>query len=86
MNPAERAEGHPANPFIEFAESADMGVEVHVHPDTPVSARSSLEVAGGMPSILPIRHRRPDLWTGAGITAMFALVGLALFLAVWGAA
>lgn len=82
MHP-ERDETDRPNPFIEFAESADMGVEVHVLPATPLPAR---DVVREVPSILPIRHRRrPDLWTGAGITAVFALLLLGLGLAVWGA-
>ena len=77
MNPTDH-EGRIDSPFIEFAESADMGVEVHVHPATPVSARDAV---GVVPSILP---RRRDLWTPAAIVAACVLVGLGLYLAVWG--
>ncbi|MGH3703762.1 MAG: hypothetical protein ACRDT9_03955 [Agromyces sp.] len=68
------------SPFIERAESADVGTDVHVMPDSPVAAAS---VVGEVPSVLPgrhARHHRTDVWSRAAAGSFFgaALVVLAL--------
>ena len=57
MNPQDHA-GRAASPFIEFAESADIGTEVLVHPSSYVTAAATVANTGPMPSVLPVRHRR----------------------------
>lgn len=83
-------DGRIDSPFIESAESAGVldltdtnTISVGDILPAPVTARSALEVSGVMPTVLPNRHRL-DMWTGAGVTAVVGLVGVALFLTVWG--
>lgn len=56
MNPVERAEAAPVNPFVQRAEAARMVAEALVMPSTHVNAA---EVAGEIGSLMPVRHRGP---------------------------
>lgn len=56
MNPVERAEASPVNPFVQRAEAERMVAEALVMPSTHVHAA---EVAGEIGSLMPVRHRAP---------------------------
>lgn len=98
MNPVDRSwredcrdsEGRPLShdheramsPFIERAESADIGTEALVH---PASYRAAVDHVGGRD--MPVRHarRRLDWWAIAGCLAGFAAAVVIIFLVAGGA-
>ena len=75
MNPQERADAHPYNPFVARAEEDRLFREAFVLDSTPVRA---VTVARPLTPVLPVAHRRGD-GSGVGrfVQAVCGVMGLA---------